>query len=145
MRMTAKMQNVSTVISQMYDYVKGSKRKYQELSFAYGQRIYDLSQYYVPVDTGALKNSGRLEATGDGFDQVVRVSYNTEYAIYVHEILTNFHEPPTSAKYLQRAIDEVYNMYKSRPMRLSLLELERTGAGVAMQMTGPFEREAGGG
>lgn len=51
----------------------------------------------VPIDTGRLRNSGQAE---DGV-----VSFNTDYAIYVHEILEN-HHPIGEAKFLENALIE---------------------------------------
>jgi len=60
------------------------------------------SQVYVPVDTGQLKKSGNIaRESGE-----VRVSYQTDYAVYVHEDETKFHNPPTRAKYLSLALEE---------------------------------------
>ena len=44
------------------------------------------SMLVTPVDTGALRNSARTRTEGNGFDMVVSVSYNTSYAVVVHEI-----------------------------------------------------------
>lgn len=51
----------------------------------------------VPLDTGRLRNSGQAV---DGV-----VSFNTDYAIYVHEILEN-HHPIGEAKFLENAVIE---------------------------------------
>lgn len=44
---------------------------------------------YVPVDTGTLRKSARMDYTVAGKNFSVWVSYNTDYAIYVHEIPYN--------------------------------------------------------
>lgn len=68
------------------------------------------SYQYVPVETGALKASGRISDNGKkGFATQVKVEYGGPgafYALYVHEDLTKFHEPPTCAKFLERAVRE---------------------------------------
>lgn len=51
----------------------------------------------VPLDTGRLRNSGQAV---DGV-----VSFDTDYAIYVHEILENRH-PVGEAKFLENAVIE---------------------------------------
>lgn len=61
----------------------------------------------VPVDTGALKNSGRATFTGSGTETVGTVSYNTAYAVYVHEDLNARHAPGKTAKYLERPAREL--------------------------------------
>lgn len=64
------------------------------------------SQKIVPVDTGALRASGRVVVEGEGFGTRCTVSYNTDYAIYVHEDLNAAHRPGKTAKYLVRVIVE---------------------------------------
>lgn len=73
--------------------VSGSKRARQKGA------IFLLSRTIprVPLDTGALRNSGQAV---DGV-----VSFGTDYAIYVHEILEN-HHPIGEAKFLENALIE---------------------------------------
>lgn len=66
------------------------------------KEVYKDSQKIVPVDTGALRKSGAWEPSVKiGGHRVATVSYETEYAVEVHENLTNYHEPPTKAKFLE--------------------------------------------
>lgn len=75
-----------------------------------GTMVFDLSQTLVPVDTGALKLSGRKSSprkvrAQDAFYSTI--SYgggSVDYAATVHERLDYYHEPPTSAKYLERPL-----------------------------------------
>lgn len=71
------------------------------------QRIYERSQYYVPVDTGALKESGSFVLTGSGFSASAEVWYDTYYAGFVHEHLLVHHDYPTQALYLAAAVQDV--------------------------------------
>lgn len=71
--------------------------------------VYRKSQGYVPVDTGALKASGRVEVSGQGNGARASVVYGgptAHYALYVHEDLTKHHKAPTCAQYLTRALRE---------------------------------------
>jgi len=74
------------------------------------QPIYDRSQELVPVRTGELKASGYLEVRTSGDKIDAEVGYGRGgvpiYAVFVHENLEMFHEPPTQAKFLQTAIEE---------------------------------------
>lgn len=75
-----------------------------------GEIILQKSQIYVPRETGALANSGRVEVEGQGFGARSRVLYGGDsapYAVYVHENLEAQHKPPTCAKFLERAAREV--------------------------------------
>lgn len=64
------------------------------------------SQKIVPVDTGVLRNSAGTMAEGKGWETVVSIFYTAQYAVYVHEILTSYHAPPTRAKYLESVLEE---------------------------------------
>ena len=71
------------------------------------QEAFAVSQDEVPVDTGALKASGRVRPEvgvyESGNEVYVEITYGgaaTEYSIYVHENLQAFH-PHGKAKYLE--------------------------------------------
>ena len=49
------------------------------------------SQMIVPVQTGNLKASGFVRATGSGIATVVTVGYTASYALFVHEMVDNLH------------------------------------------------------
>lgn len=74
------------------------------------QPIFDKSQEYCPKDTGALRDSGYLEITSFRGNPTVEMGYakggNPSYAAYVHEMVNIPHEPPTQAKFLERAVNE---------------------------------------
>lgn len=62
------------------------------------------SQEIVPVDTGNLRASAfTMEEIGpqQSNNIVILVGYEASYAIYVHEILDNWHAPGTYAKFLE--------------------------------------------
>ena len=62
---------------------------------------------YCPIDTGELRESGIVVEQGAGETYAAQVEFGTRYALYVHEDLTVYHEPPTQAKFLDRASEEV--------------------------------------
>lgn len=66
-------------------------------------KILDVSRTKVPVDTGFLKSSGKINQIKDGFEIV----YNADYAIYVHEDIDAKHPNGGQAKYLEEAYYEV--------------------------------------
>jgi hypothetical protein len=72
--------------------------------------IFAKSQVLVPVDTGALRGSGGVSAIqGSGQGMYVDIFYGgpaASYALYVHEIIGNYHKPPTQAKYLEQPVME---------------------------------------
>ncbi len=71
---------------------------------------FELSQVYVPVDTGALKESGFLEKQEFVGGGRVVMGYGKggtpDYAILVHERVDMHHKAPTKAKFLLAAIEE---------------------------------------
>lgn len=71
---------------------------------------FDKSQILVPVDTGALKESGYLEARQQRGHSQVEIGYGRagqpEYTVFVHENLDVAHQPPTQAKFLQDPLEE---------------------------------------
>ncbi len=74
---------------------------------------FELSQEYVPVQTGDLKESGYLEVESFRNGARVEMGYGRngipDYAIHVHEDTFAQHAEPTRAKFLQAAVDEDYN------------------------------------
>ena len=75
--------------------------------------VLEQSQIYCPVKTGALKNSSYLEVMQQGTGGTIsaEIGYGRggvpHYTIFVHEDMEKFHVPPTQAKFLERAIDEI--------------------------------------
>jgi hypothetical protein len=77
-------------------------------------KVYRDSQELVPVDTGALKSSGRVEVTGTGFNSRGYVAYggpvsgflisNVHYSVIVHEAVHKTFRHG-QAKFLQAAIE----------------------------------------
>lgn len=72
------------------------------------QMVFTASQKLVPVDTGLLKSSGKVEkGSGKGFSASASVVYDAPYATVVHEDLQAHHNPPTQARYVSAAIAKV--------------------------------------
>lgn len=74
-----------------------------------GAVILKKALYYCPVDTEALRKSGRVEVTGKGFGAKVSIVFGGDtapYSLYVHENLEANHAAPTCAKFLERAVRE---------------------------------------
>lgn len=49
----------------------------------YAQRIFDTSQEFVPVDTGALKASGHVDVVQSGKQVFITIAYDAPYSVYV--------------------------------------------------------------
>ena len=72
--------------------------------------IFAKSQILVPVDTGILRGSGGVSAPQMGnqgyFVDIFYGGPAAPYAFFVHEIIGNYHNPPTQAKYLEQPVME---------------------------------------
>ncbi|MEX5711827.1 hypothetical protein AB1484_26925 [Parafrankia sp. FMc6] len=68
-----------------------------------GEHLVTESRKLVPLETGALERSGT--ATVDDGDLEAAVSYDTPYAVPVHEDLTAQHDNGRQAKYLEQALE----------------------------------------
>ena len=71
-----------------------------------GNNIMGVSKRRTPVKWGNLKGSAHVKLPKTrGGKTSVELAYGTDYAIYVHEILTNEH-PVGQAKFLESAVKE---------------------------------------
>lgn len=82
---------------------------------------FDLSQKYVPRDTGTLAESGFLEKDPNSKFPRVVLGYGKggapHYAILVHEVLHFKHAAPTKAKFLLSALEEDAGNIQKRIVR----------------------------
>ena len=81
-RMTPKLRAVRT---RLPDAIK-------DLNRGNARAILEVSQPLVPVDTGALKRSGRVEDAPKNASVLIYGGGPINYAVYVHYILTNKHK-----------------------------------------------------
>ena len=78
------------------------KERMEEGLRAAGNKIVELSDENVPVDTGELIGSSYVEVSGNELE----VGYTAEHAIYVHEDLEANHPNGGQAKFLEKAVYE---------------------------------------
>jgi len=82
------------------------------------QPTFDKSQELVPKDTGDLQRSGYLEKGRVAGRPTVEIGYARggvpHYAVLQHENLEFYHDPPTSAKFLERPLLEDSNNIQKR-------------------------------
>lgn len=109
------MRTVAKNLEEVVNKIQGATPE----AIEYGLKpMWDLSQKYVPVDTGDLKSSGQflVEQRGDKIE--ASISYGLggkpEYAVYVHERLDVSHKAPTRAKFLQTAMNEKLGRVRPR-------------------------------
>ena len=70
---------------------------------------------YCPIDQGPLRDSASVDETlSTETEYEVTLSFNTYYAVYVHEISRYHHESPTRWKYLETALTEKEKELQSR-------------------------------
>ena len=92
-----------------------------------GEDIMAVSVRRTPVDTGDLKATGHVKLPQEkGGTVTVELAYGTDYAIYVHEILSATH-PTGQAKYLESAVKEAASGFGGR---LKARVLDRIGGGL---------------
>lgn len=111
----AQLKDLSTLIQEVFNQVEGVT---PEICLDAVQPTFQKSQDYCPEDTGTLKASGYTAITGRGAKARVEVGYakggKPDYAVYVHEITSYFHKPPTRAKWLQAAMMEDISGIRTR-------------------------------
>lgn len=92
--------------------------------------IFAKSQVLVPVDTGVLRGSGGVSAPQKGttgyFVDIFYGGPAADYALYVHEIIGNYHKPPTQAKYLEQPFMEALPQIQNNLSR-RILHIVRNG------------------
>jgi hypothetical protein len=104
----------------------GSGKEAGQAIWEEANKIFAKSQVLVPVDTGVLRGSGGVSAPqADAKDLFVDIYYGgpaAPYALMVHEIQGNYHNPPTQAKYLEQpfmeALPEIQKNMAARIMDL---------------------------
>lgn len=94
--------------------------------------IFAKSLILTPVDTGALRGSGGVSAPmqtqqGIGVD-IFFGGPAAPYAMYVHEIIGNYHNPPTQAKYLEQPFMERLPEIQANLARRIIDLLRKNGA-----------------
>lgn len=67
------------------------------------KRILERTLYYTPVKTGRLKSSIKIKEE----NKHINITVESDYGLYVHEIMENRHKFPTKAKFLEDAAIEV--------------------------------------
>ena len=108
------------------------------------------SYQYVPLDTGRLRASGRIETNEkQGFASRVMVVYGDTveayYAVYVHEdLVRTYRNPPRGAKFLERAVRETRGTCASILRRTMGAERGKTIGGVREDITrgNPYTEES---
>jgi hypothetical protein len=105
------------LVKAIEEIVKQFKEASPEIMIEALRPTFELSQVYVPKDTGALMRSGYLEEAMFRGKPRVEIGYGYRnsplYAQLVHERTDLYHEPPTKAKFLQDAVmEDLPNIYK---------------------------------
>lgn len=96
-----KLQGVGNVLKEFSNFESRTAKKAERGLLKAALFILRKSQKIVPVDTGALKNSGRARLTGRGFTANAIIEYLVAYAIYVHENLEAKHKAGKFAKFVE--------------------------------------------
>ena len=100
------VQNVMRAIGQAK---AGAERRIEDMIDTCLTIVLNKADYYCPKETGAMAATGRKEVTGKGFATRCLVAYGgptAPYTLFVHEDTDAFHNPPTCAQWLTRAVRE---------------------------------------
>ena len=63
------------------------------------------SKKICPVETGFLRGSGYVTEPVIAYGQILlSIGYGAGYAYWVHELIENYHHPPTKAKFLEEPL-----------------------------------------
>lgn len=85
--------------------------------YAHATKVFEQSQLEVPVDTGALRSSGFITQPYIFGNQVaISIVYGqaaAPYALWVHEILEYYHEPPTKSKFLEDPLTNSLDAFRA--------------------------------
>jgi len=95
----------------------GTIKDLSQAVFGTANDVLNESKKIVPVDTGTLKDSGKVErpkVDSDGIE--VEISYGgsaSEYALIVHEDMKARHDNGQSAKYLEKPVKAAQRTFVS--------------------------------
>lgn len=94
--------------------------------------IFAKAMVLTPIDTGVLRGSGGVSAPMNlGLGIAVDIFFGgpaAPYAMYVHEILGNYHNPPTQAKYLEQPFMERLPEIRQNMVRRIIDLMRKNGA-----------------
>ena len=111
-------QQIDAVINRYKDFVDHLILESPEILLGALQPTFDLSQVYVPVQEGILKDSGYLEMATSRARTQVEIGYarggQPDYAVYVHEHPEMLHTAPTRYKFLEAALEEDFDNVQAR-------------------------------
>lgn len=132
LRFTGQERLAANMIGSSDGVYSGAARGVRQLA----NQAFKISQVLVPVETGALKASGRVDSKRVGaYTYRSSILYGgasyprfVDYAVYVHEILDHKHAPPTQAKFVETA----YHMAKAA-----------AGQTIKMYVSGALRKEFG--
>lgn len=100
--------NLQKVIGQLRRYGQGFFDGAAAAQVDAAEEVLARAKYYTPVETGYLKGTGRVEIELRELRRAAaRIVFDAPYSTFVHERLDLHHAPPTQAKFLQRAVDEL--------------------------------------
>lgn len=100
------------------DFIRNAEGATEEIITEALDIIFLRSQQLVPYRTGELHDSGYVDVSVYDTGRVDgEVGYAKDgfplYAAIVHENVEAYHDPPTSAKFLQRAVNEKLEVVKA--------------------------------
>ena len=91
------------------DHLRGLADQYPDAAAIAAQRVFweilVESKKECPVKTGFMRGSGYVTEPVIAYGQILlTIGYSAEYAWWVHELIENYHHPPTKAKFLEEPL-----------------------------------------
>ena len=111
------MPNVQAIV----DHLRRLEEQYPATVPIAVQRVFleilSISKKECPVETGYLRGTGYVSEPVSSYGQfLISIGYSAGYSWWVHELIANYHHPPTKAKFLE----EPLQMYaKNIPMAIT--------------------------
>lgn len=113
--------NLGNLESKLRSAIPAAREEVKREMYQFASEVMAVSQERVPVDTGALMSTGRVEVPiDDGTEVVVTLGYGSlsvGYALAVHENMSaqvNWQRPGSGPKYLENPLKEVQHTLPGR-------------------------------
>lgn len=147
-----KVEGTNRVLARLQSIKKGAEQGIDKGTKEAAEIILARGNHYVPVDTGALQASGKIEkVTGKDRNYFYQVAYETPYAVAVHERLdvshgaefnakhaldislgvTHARRPQERAKFLEKAAEETRKDVRDAIKKRMVEGIHRRGIGVS--------------
>lgn len=100
-KLESKIKNLRETTEFLQQYKYATEQGWEVAIVRAGYRLLTYTLDIVPVDTGYLRSTAKVEVEGTGFDTIAKVIYSAFYSIWVHERLDLAHGAEYNRKYAE--------------------------------------------